>query len=66
MSDDGSGFEAGSPSRGYGLVGMHERVELVDGRLAIESGAGSGTTISAELPLRRSLADDAPAVGEAV
>lgn len=66
VSDDGSGFEAGSPSRGYGLVGMHERVELVDGRLAIESGAGSGTTISAELPLRRSLADDAPAVGEAV
>lgn len=65
VSDDGSGFEAGTPSRGYGLVGMHERVELVDGRLVIESTAGSGTTISAELPSRRSLADDAPAAGRA-
>lgn len=66
VSDDGSGFQVGTPSRGFGLVGMHERVELVDGRLAIDSTAGSGTTISAELPVRHALADEAPGAGEAV
>jgi signal transduction histidine kinase len=33
------------------LIGMRERVGLLDGRLDIESGAGHGTTIVAEVPL---------------
>ena len=35
----------------YGLVGMHERVQLLGGRLWVESQPGSGTTIRAVVPL---------------
>jgi signal transduction histidine kinase len=50
IEDDGVGF--GEPSgQGVGLIGMRERVGLLDGRLDIESGAGHGTTIVAEVPL---------------
>ena len=53
IEDDGRGFpleaEAGE---GLGLLGMRERVALVDGRLDVESAAGSGTTIVVDVPLR--------------
>jgi len=52
IEDDGRGFEArGSDGRGLGLVGMRERLGLLDGRLQIESTEGAGTTIVAEVPL---------------
>jgi signal transduction histidine kinase len=40
----------GTDSR-LGLLGMRERVALVDGRLDVESSPGSGTTLSIEVPL---------------
>jgi signal transduction histidine kinase len=51
IEDDGQGFseEQGS-GNGLGLLGMHERIALVDGRLAVESSPGSGTTLSIEVP----------------
>ena len=50
IEDDGRGFdEAGS--NGLGLLGMHERVGLVGGRLEVESSSGSGTTLSIEVPV---------------
>jgi signal transduction histidine kinase len=53
VEDDGRGFEAGESSgEGLGLVGMRERVSLLEGRLAIESTEGAGTTLVAEVPLR--------------
>ncbi len=53
IEDDGRGFGAGGGrEEGLGLVGMKERVGLLDGRLAIESTEGSGTTVVAEVPLR--------------
>ena len=52
VEDDGEGFD---PSEvrdgGIGLVGMRERLALLDGRLEVESSAKSGTTIVAEVPL---------------
>jgi signal transduction histidine kinase len=52
IEDDGEGFDAGSVrDGGYGLVGMRERVGLLDGRLQIESSEGGGTTLVAEVPL---------------
>jgi hypothetical protein len=33
-----------------GLVGMRERIELLDGTLTVESSAASGTTVAAEVP----------------
>jgi signal transduction histidine kinase len=53
IEDDGLGFDPASVSEeGLGLVGMRERVGLVGGRLQIESGAGAGATLVAEVPLR--------------
>lgn len=52
IEDDGSGFDlATARSGGIGLVGMRERLALLDGRLAIESSEQAGTTIVAEVPL---------------
>jgi signal transduction histidine kinase len=52
VEDDGSGFEPGSASSSsLGLVGMRERVGLLDGRFTLVSAPGSGTTIRVEVPL---------------
>ena len=53
VEDDGLGFDPGAArDEGLGLVGMRERVALVGGRLRIESAAGAGATLVAEVPLR--------------
>jgi signal transduction histidine kinase len=58
IEDDGRGFvHEGrdtelSEGGGLGLVGMRERVALVDGRFTVESAEGAGTTIAVEIPLR--------------
>jgi two-component system, NarL family, sensor histidine kinase DevS len=52
IEDDGGGFDpANTSDGGLGLIGMRERVALVGGRIAIESGPESGTTLVAEVPL---------------
>jgi two-component system sensor histidine kinase DegS len=54
VEDDGRGFDQGSIREGaLGLSGMRERVTLVGGRLTIESSAGAGTSLVAEVPLGR-------------
>lgn len=53
VRDDGDGFDPATTTDGFGLVGMHERVELLDGTLAVTSAPGQGTTVSATLPVRR-------------
>jgi signal transduction histidine kinase len=50
VQDDGSGFDK-QVVRGLGLLGMEERVRRLGGELHIDSRAGRGTTISAEIPL---------------
>jgi signal transduction histidine kinase len=50
VSDHGKGFDTGTAGGGFGLVGMHERVELVGGRLTIDSTPNEGTAVRAELP----------------
>ncbi|HEV3379324.1 MAG TPA: PAS domain S-box protein, partial [Thermoleophilaceae bacterium] len=51
VGDDGNGFDPGSESAGYGLRGMRERVDLLDGSLTVESERSRGTEVSAALPL---------------
>jgi signal transduction histidine kinase len=52
IEDDGRGFSPGSTEDGgVGLVGMRERVALVDGRLTVESREGAGTTVVVEVPM---------------
>ncbi len=52
IEDDGQGFEPEDEHEGLGLLGMRERLSLLDGRLTIESSPGKGTTLVAEVPLR--------------
>jgi signal transduction histidine kinase len=52
IEDDGQGFDPASVrDGGFGLDGMRERVGLLDGRFQIESVAGAGATLVAEVPL---------------
>ena len=63
VRDDGSGFLPstppapssgrkinGSPSGGFGLIAMRQRVSRLAGQLEIESEPGAGTAVSASLP----------------
>ena len=52
VRDDGRGYDAKASTPGFGLVGMQERVELLDGRLRIQSAPGEGTTLEARVPAR--------------
>jgi signal transduction histidine kinase len=64
--DEGAGFDPTEVTRGFGLLGMRERVELVGGRLEIDSQPGAGTRVTATLPARhrepgtREIPRDAP------
>ena len=53
VSDAGGGFDADARSaRGQlGLVGMKERLRLVDGQLRIDSSASAGTVVAAFVPV---------------
>ena len=50
VEDNGRGFQPGKERDGLGLVGIHERVALVGGKLNIESEPGSGTTLVVRIP----------------
>jgi two-component system, NarL family, sensor histidine kinase DevS len=50
VCDDGSGFDPGRKTTGFGLHGMRERAELLGGILTINSAPGEGTEITANLP----------------
>jgi PAS domain S-box-containing protein len=54
VQDDGRGFEPAAESSGFGLRGIRERVDLLDGFLSIGSRPGGGTEVRAALPLARS------------
>ncbi len=52
VEDDGRGFDLDDVSSSrFGLVGLNERVKLLNGRFHIESTPGQGTRVEAELPL---------------
>jgi signal transduction histidine kinase len=55
INDNGKSFDvdktlAASSNKRLGLVGMKERVEMVGGKLAIESNPGRGTIVRADIP----------------
>jgi len=54
VQDDGKGFvPALATGRGYGLTGMQERTESLQGTFSVESVPGEGTTITISLPTLR-------------
>jgi signal transduction histidine kinase len=57
IRDDGVGFDPLVARRlagegHFGLAGMRERVEMVGGRLVVDSAPGRGTTVNVEMALR--------------
>lgn len=55
IEDDGKGFENDLSSRSsphLGLIGMQERVRLLNGDFKIDSKPGTGTRITIKIPLR--------------
>jgi signal transduction histidine kinase len=53
VADDGVG---GADRRGgSGLRGLGDRVDALGGELEVESPVGGGTTLTARLPLRRTV-----------
>jgi signal transduction histidine kinase len=51
VRDDGVGFDTAAPRHGFGLAGLHDRLELVGGSFAVDASAGRGTVLTAALPL---------------
>lgn len=54
VADDGIGFVVGAEprreaSRGWGLIGMRERVEAIGGTVAVTSAPGAGTQVIIEM-----------------
>ena len=67
VEDDGYGFEMkanGTPARsvGLGILGMKERVAMLDGKLLIQSAPGRGTKVMLSLPMNDALSCDKPEV----
>ncbi|UFT98561.1 sensor histidine kinase [Radiobacillus kanasensis] len=55
IKDDGKGFDLShKKENSFGLVGMKERVEMLDGHLRITSRVEQGTTIFIQVPLNES------------
>lgn len=56
VRDDGVGFETdpfGSTSPGLGLIGIKERVRVLDGSVSVTPASGGGTELSVSIPERR-------------
>jgi signal transduction histidine kinase len=53
VRDDGTGFDPAAHTDGFGLLGMHERVQLLDGTFQINSAPGQGTTVAVSFPIKR-------------
>ena len=57
VRDDGVGFDVmhaqqrAAQGQSLGLLGMEERIRLLEGRLSIRSSPGTGTEVTASIPL---------------
>jgi signal transduction histidine kinase len=51
VQDDGRGFDPAAPRAGVGLRGLEERVKELGGTLIVRSAPGTGTELSARVPL---------------
>lgn len=53
VKDDGKGFDTTKKKeKSFGLVGMRERVDMLDGELHIDSSVGEGTIVTIHLPIK--------------
>jgi signal transduction histidine kinase len=52
VADDGDGFDATEEGTGFGIIGMRERAEAIDGVFTLTTAPGHGTAIKVETPWR--------------
>jgi signal transduction histidine kinase len=52
VTDDGVGFDPSMAAKGSGTQNMADRLEALDGSLALTSSPGRGTTVSGTLPVK--------------
>ncbi|WP_077214823.1 sensor histidine kinase [Bacillus dakarensis] len=51
VKDDGKGFDVNErKAESFGLIGMRERVDILDGQIAIDSKIGAGTVVLIQVP----------------
>ena len=51
IKDDGQGFDINErKAESFGLIGMHERVDILDGNISIDSKIGAGTVVLIQVP----------------
>ncbi len=61
IADNGVGFDVSAVSNNYerrgslGMVNLHERTDVLGGKLTIDSAVGKGTTITVAVPLKEDL-----------
>ena len=55
VDDNGRGVDPAAPRTGLGLIGLRERVEALGGSFEITGSPGSGTRVSATIPVSASL-----------
>nr|WP_309098547.1 sensor histidine kinase [Fredinandcohnia onubensis] len=52
VKDNGKGFDIREKKKdSFGLIGMRERVDLLDGNLTIDSSVGAGTIVMLQVPI---------------
>lgn len=58
IKDDGKGFDPAQKKEGrFGLVGMKERINMLDGSISIDSKPGRGTLIMVQIPVKMNTAE---------
>ncbi|AIY06115.1 sensor histidine kinase [Planococcus sp. PAMC 21323] len=56
VTDNGAGFDQGIvKNQSFGLTGMRERIELVEGKLIINSSPGNGTILMFHIPFKKGM-----------
>jgi two-component system sensor histidine kinase UhpB len=53
IKDDGKGFDLTQHISNFGLAGMKERVDSVDGQIEIDTQAGEGVALTITIPKLR-------------
>ena len=53
IADDGVGFDPSATGYGTGLLGIADRLAVLDGSLTVDASPGNGTRITGSLPVAR-------------
>ncbi len=53
ITDNGKGFNPIATNHGLGLVGIRERVELLNGNFNVKTSPGTGTRLLIEIPIKK-------------